>query len=73
VMWIGDDGAGKGSEMSESNRQGVHPEKMDLLLEQRDLKAKCRRGGGRTKGPRKRTSEDDCRFEVSLEKVFLRK
>ena len=48
-------------------------ERMDFLLEERDLKAKFRRGGGRTKGPRKRTSEDDRRFEVSLEKVFLRK
>ena len=49
-----------------------HPEKMDFLLEERDLKTKFRRGGGRTKGPRKRTAEDDRRFEVSLEKVFSR-
>jgi uncharacterized protein YaiI (UPF0178 family) len=50
-----------------------HPEKMDFLLEERELKAKFRRGGGRTKGPRKRTSEDDRRFESSLENVFSRK
>ena len=50
-----------------------HQEKMDFLLEERELKAKFRRGGGRTKGPRKRTLEDDRRFEVSFEKVFLRK
>ena len=50
-----------------------HRENMDFLLEERELKAKFRRGGGRTKGPRKRTSEEDRRFEVSLEKVFLRK
>jgi uncharacterized protein YaiI (UPF0178 family) len=50
-----------------------HPEKMDFLLEERELKAKFRRGGGRTKGPRKRTLEDDRRFEASFEKVFLRK
>jgi uncharacterized protein len=49
-----------------------HRENMDFLLEERELKAKFRRGGGRTKGPRKRTSEEDRRFEVSLEKVFLR-
>jgi uncharacterized protein YaiI (UPF0178 family) len=49
-----------------------HPKKMDFLLEERELKMKFRRGGGRTKGPRKRTSEDDRRFEVSLEKVFSR-
>ena len=48
-------------------------ENMDFLLEERDLKTKFRRGGGRTKGPRKRTSEEDRRFEVSLEKVFMRK
>ncbi len=50
-----------------------HRENMDFLLEERDLKAKFRRGGGRTKGPRKRTSEEDQQFEVCLEKVFLRK
>lgn len=50
-----------------------HPEKMDFLLEERERKAKFRRGGGRTKGPRKRTSEDDRRFESSLENVFSRK
>ncbi len=49
-----------------------HREKMDFLLEERDLKARFRRGGGRTKGPRKRTSEEDRRFEHSLEKFFLR-
>jgi uncharacterized protein YaiI (UPF0178 family) len=50
-----------------------HAEKMDFLLEERELKAKFRRGGGRTKGPRKRTSEDDRRFETSLEKMLLQK
>ncbi len=46
---------------------------IDFLLEERDLKARFRRGGGRTKGPRKRTPEDDRRFEPSLEKVFFEK
>ena len=45
---------------------------MDFLLEERELRAKFRRGGGRTKGPRKRTAADDRRFEVSFEKVLLR-
>jgi uncharacterized protein YaiI (UPF0178 family) len=49
-----------------------HPDRMDFLLEERELKAKFRRGGGRTKGPRKRTLEDDRRFESSLENVFSR-
>ncbi|HUL29541.1 MAG TPA: DUF188 domain-containing protein [Thermodesulfobacteriota bacterium] len=46
--------------------------KMDFLLEERALKAKFRRGGGKTKGPRKRTVEDDRRFETIFEKVLLR-
>lgn len=39
---------------------------IDFLLEERSLKAKYRRGGGRTKGPSARTGEDDDRFERSL-------
>ena len=50
-----------------------HPEKIGFLLEEREVKAKIRRGGGRTKGPKKRTLEDDQRFEVRLEEILLRK
>ena len=39
------------------------PEKMGFLLEEREVKAKIRRSGGRTKGPRKRTAADDQQFE----------
>jgi uncharacterized protein YaiI (UPF0178 family) len=46
---------------------------MEFLLEEREIKAKLRRGGGRTKGPKKRTLEDDHRFESCLEKILLRK
>ncbi len=49
------------------------PEKIGFLLEEREVKAKFRRGGGRTKGPKKRTSADDRRFEVRLEEILLRK
>ena len=63
---------GKGAKCLSPAGKEFHPKNMDFLLEERDLKAKFRRGGGRMKGPRKRTSEDDRRFEVSLEKVFLR-
>ena len=38
-------------------------DKMDFLLEEREAKAKLRRGGGRTKGPKKRSAEDDLRFQ----------
>lgn len=42
------------------------PETIDVLLEERDLKAKFRRSGGRTKGPSKRTSGEDQQFEQAL-------
>jgi uncharacterized protein YaiI (UPF0178 family) len=64
---------GKGAKCLSPIGREFHPERVDFLLAERDLKAKFRRGGGRTKGPRKRTREDDRQFEVSLEKVFLRK
>jgi uncharacterized protein len=43
-------------------------DRMDILLEERELKAKFRRSGGRTKGPSKRTSKDDQQFE----RTFIR-
>lgn len=43
---------------------------IDFLLEERHLKEKYRRGGGRTKGPAARNKEDDLRFYSSLEKLF---
>lgn len=43
---------------------------MDFLLEEREVKAKVRRGGGRTKGPRKRTPEDDQHFEQTLVRML---
>lgn len=48
------------------------PEKMDFLLEEREIKAKFRRGGGRTKGPGKRTAEDDARFAAALNGILKR-
>jgi len=46
------------------------PETMDFLLEEREVKAKLRRGGGRTRGPRPRTAEDDERFAAGLLKLI---
>jgi uncharacterized protein len=46
------------------------PDKIEFLLEEREVKAKLRRGGGRTKGPKKRTGEDDRNFVAGLEKIF---
>ena len=42
-------------------------ENIDFLLEERDIKAKLRRSGGRTKGPTKRTIQEDAYFYESLE------
>ncbi len=39
---------------------------IDLLLEERNILAKYRRGGGRTKGPSKRSIQDDQNFEKNL-------
>jgi len=45
---------------------------IEFLLEEREAKSKFRRGGGRTKGPKKRTAEDDSNFALSLERIMLR-
>lgn len=64
---------GKGAKCLSPMGKEFRLEKVEFLLEEREIKAKFRRGGGRTKGPRKRTMEDDRRFEVCLEKILLRK
>jgi len=64
---------GKGAECLSPMGKEFRPEKMEFLLEEREAKAKFRRGGGRTKGPKKRTREDDERFASCLEKILLRK
>jgi uncharacterized protein YaiI (UPF0178 family) len=64
---------GKGAKCLSPIGREFRPEKMEFLLEEREVKAKFRRGGGKTKGPRKRTLEDDRRFESCLEKIVLRK
>lgn len=43
-----------------------------FLLEVREVKAKYRRGGGRTKGPKKRTGEDDQNFERCISNILAR-
>ncbi|MCL4515902.1 MAG: DUF188 domain-containing protein [Firmicutes bacterium] len=50
--------------------QIYEPGKIDFLLEERHLKAKFRRGGGRTKGPSARTADDDRRFENTLRSLL---
>jgi len=64
---------GKGARCLSPMGREFHPEKMGFLLEEREVKAKFRREGGRTKGPKKRTLEDDRKFELCLKKILLRK
>jgi uncharacterized protein YaiI (UPF0178 family) len=45
---------------------------IDELLTKRYIGQKIRRGGGRTKGPKKRTKKDDERFESSFGGLFER-
>ena len=46
--------------------------KKAAAIEEREIKAKYRRAGGRTKGPPKRTKEDDERFASRLEQILRR-
>jgi len=64
---------GKGAKCLSPTGKEFCSEKIEFLLEEREAKAKFRRGGGRTKGPRKRTLEDDRQFEICLEQILLRK
>ena len=45
-------------------------ERLESSLEERELKAKYRRAGGRTKGPAKRTAKDDRRFYEKLAEMI---
>ena len=45
-------------------------DKISFLLEEREIKAKLRRGGVRTKGPHKRTDRDDEKFRKNLQRLI---
>lgn len=64
---------GKGAiALSPSGRE-YQPETIEFLLEERETKAKYRRGGNRTKGPKKRQPEDAARFLYKLRQIILRR
>ncbi|MCQ2560040.1 MAG: DUF188 domain-containing protein [Clostridia bacterium] len=44
-----------------------HSQSIEFLLEERELKARFRRNGGRTRGPLKRTAADDQKFQQNLQ------
>lgn len=62
----------KAKALSPAGRE-YRPETIEFLLEEREMKAKFRRGGGRTKGPKKRTEEDNQKFAAVLETMLNRK
>ena len=61
---------GKGAKAVNQNGLIFTDNNMDKLLMERYIGQKIRRGGGRTKGPAKRTKEDDARFEAAFEKLL---
>lgn len=55
---------GKGARAVNQNGLVFTDMNMDKLLMERHIGGKIRRGGGRTKGPAKRTKDDDALFEA---------
>jgi uncharacterized protein YaiI (UPF0178 family) len=55
---------GKGARAVNQSGLVFTDENIDKLLMERHIGQKVRRGGGRTKGPSKRTKEDNGRFEA---------
>ena len=62
---------GKNAKVLSTTGREFRPETIEFLLEEREMKAKLRRAGGRTKGPKKRTYEDDQVFQMNLEEILL--
>lgn len=60
----------KGGHAINQNGLVYNNENIDQLLFARHISKKVRQGGGRTKGPKKRTKDDNIRFEESLIKLF---
>ena len=61
---------GKSAKAINQNGLVFSNENIDRLLMERHVGQKIRRGGGRTKGPRKRTREDDQRFEKGFLQII---
>jgi uncharacterized protein YaiI (UPF0178 family) len=63
---------GKGVKCLNPDGREFSTNNIEFLLEEREAKAKFRRGGGRTKGPKKRRLEDDQHFEACLQDILTR-
>ena len=61
---------GRGAHVVTPMGDQIDPARLDFMMEERHIKAKVRRGGGRTKGPRARTSADDARFERTVRRLM---
>jgi uncharacterized protein YaiI (UPF0178 family) len=61
---------GKGAKAINQNGLIFTNENMDGLLLERHIGKQIRRSGGKTKGPAKRTKDDDARFEAAFEKLL---
>jgi len=61
---------GKGAKAVNQNGLVFTNENIDKLLMERHIGQKVRRSGGRTKGPAKRSKEDDTRFEAAFGKLI---
>lgn len=61
---------GRGASAMQPGGRRYRVETIDFMLEERDIKARLRRSGGRTKGPKKRSGEADERFACELEALI---
>lgn len=61
---------GKGAKALNQNGLVYTDDNIDRLLSERHMGQKIRRGGGRTKGPRKRTPEDDEKFTMAFTRLM---
>jgi uncharacterized protein len=61
---------GKGAFCLSPSGQEYCQETMDFLLEEREMKAKFRRSGNHTKGPKKRARQDDIHFKETLAQLI---
>ena len=61
---------GKGAKALNQNGMVFTNANIDKLLMERHIGQKVRRGGGRTKGPSKRSKDDDSKFEAAFEKLL---
>lgn len=61
---------GKGAYVLNPLGQEYSQQNMEFMLEVREAKARYRRGGGRTPGPKKRSASDDQRFTAALNQLI---